>query len=269
MIIRPSRGWSFPDLREVWAYRELIYFFAWREIKVRYKQTVLGAAWAVIQPLFTMVVFTIFFGNFAKIPSEGVPYAIFAYTALVPWSYFANAVSQASNSTAGQRGIITKVYFPRLVIPISSLLSGLPDFAIAFAVLIAMMVYYGILPTFATLLVPLLLLFSMTTALAVGLWLSALNAIYRDVQYAVPFLIQFWLFATPIAYPSSLVPARWRPIYGINPMAGVVEGFRWCLLGSGTGLDSMFAISVLAVFLLLITGVVYFRHMEREFADLV
>jgi len=269
MIIRPSRRWAFPDLGELWEHRELLYFFAWRDIKVRYKQTVLGATWAVIQPLFTMVVFTIFFGNFAKIPSEGLPYSIFSYTALVPWTYFANSVSQASSSMVSQRGIITKVYFPRVIVPLASMISGLLDFAIAFAVLVAMMLYYRIFPTINILLIPLLLLFSFATALAVGLWLSALNVIYRDVQYAVPFLVQFWLFATPIAYPSTLVPARWRPILGLNPMTGVVEGFRWSLLGSGEGLGPMFWVSVVIVLLLLITGLLYFRHMERVFADVV
>jgi len=269
MIIRPSRRWAFPDLGELWEHRELLYFFAWRDIKVRYKQTVLGAAWAVIQPLFTMVVFTIFFGNFAKIPSEGLPYSIFSYTALVPWTYFANSVSQASSSMVSQRGIITKVYFPRIIVPLASMISGLLDFAIAFAVLVAMMLYYRIFPTISILLIPLLLLFSVAAALAVGLWLTALNVIYRDVGYAVPFLVQFWLFATPIAYPSSLVPARWRPILGLNPMTGVVEGFRWSLLGTREGLGPLFAVSVVIVGLLLVTGLLYFRHMERMFADVV
>jgi lipopolysaccharide transport system permease protein len=269
MIIKPSQRWAFPDLGELWEHRELLYFFAWRDIKVRYKQTMLGAAWAVIQPFFTMVVFTIFFGNLAKMPSEGLPYSIFSYTALVPWTYFANSVSQASSSMVAQRGVITKVYFPRLIVPLASMISGLLDFAIAFAVLVTMMLYYRIFPTINILLIPLLLLFSVATALAVGLWLSALNVVYRDVQYAVPFLVQFWLFATPIAYPSSLVPVRWRPLFGLNPMAGVVEGFRWSLLGSGEGLGPMFAVSVLIVLLLLITGLLYFRHMERVFADVV
>lgn len=269
MIIKPSKGWSFPDLSELWDYRELIYFFAWRDIKVRYKQTVLGAAWAVIQPFFTMIVFSIFFGNFAKIPSESVPYPIFAYTALVPWTYFANSVTQASTSMVTQRGVITKVYFPRIIVPLASMVSGLLDFAIAFAVLLAMMFYYGIFPTFTILLVPFLLLFSIGAAFAVGIWFSALNVVYRDVQYAVPFLVQFWLFATPIAYPSSLVPERWRAIFGLNPMAGVVEGFRWSLLGSGGGFEPMFVVSILIILALLVTGLLYFRRMEREFADVV
>jgi lipopolysaccharide transport system permease protein len=269
MIIRPSRRWAFPDLGELWEHRELLYFFAWRDIKVRYKQTVLGAAWAVIQPLFTMVVFSIFFGNFAKIPSEGLPYSIFSYTALVPWTYFANSVSQASGSMVAQRGIITKVYFPRVIVPLASMISGLLDFGIAFVVLVAMMLYYHIFPSFNILFVPLLLIFCVATVLAVGLWLTALNVIYRDIQYAVPFLVQFWLFATPVAYPSSMVPARWRPVLGLNPMTGVVEGFRWSLLGSGEGLGPTFVVSVAIVGLLLVTGLLYFRHMERMFADVV
>lgn len=269
MIIRPSRRWAFPDLGELWEYRELLYFFAWRDIKVRYKQTVLGAAWAVIQPFFTMVVFAIFFGHFAKMPSEGVPYPIFAYCALVPWTYFATAITQASSSMVAQRGVITKVYFPRIMVPLASMISGLLDFAIAFAVLVAMMLYYGIYPSVNILLVPLLVLFSMVTALAVGLWLSALNVIYRDVQYAVPFLVQFWLFATPIAYPSSLIPERWRPLYGMNPMAAVVEGFRSSLLGTGEGFDPMLAVSCLIVLAILITGLLYFERMKRMFADLI
>ena len=236
---------------------------------MRYKQTVLGAAWAVIQPFFTMIVFTIFFGNFAKIPSEQLPYPIFSYAALVPWLYFANALTQASNGMVAQRSVITKVYFPRLVVPVSSMLSGLPDFAISFTVLVVMMLYYGIQPTATALLVPVLLLFSLVTALAVGLWLSALNAIYRDVQFAMPFLIQFWLFATPVVYPSSLVPERWRAIFGINPMAGVIEGFRWALLGTGSTLGPMFLVSMLVVLVLLVTGLLYFKHVERLIADIV
>ena len=269
MIISPSRGWSFPNLRELWEYRELVYFFAWRDVKVRYKQTVLGAAWAGLQPFFMMVVFTIFFGTLAQIPSDGLPYPIFAFSALVPWTYFANVFTQASNSMVLQRGVITKVYFPRLAIPMSSMISGLPDFAIAFVLLIGMMLFFGITPTITVLLVPVLILLAMVTALGIGLWAAALNAIYRDVRYAVPFFVQFWLLATPIAYPSSLVPDAWRPLYGINPMAGVVEGFRWALLGSGEGLGSLFIVSVIMILLVLVTGLFYFRRMERKFADVV
>jgi lipopolysaccharide transport system permease protein len=269
LIIRPPKGWSFPNLREVWEYRELVYFFAWRDIKVRYKQTALGAAWAVIQPFFTMIVFTIFFGNLAKIPSEGVPYPIFAYAALVPWTYFGNALTQSSSSMVANRQIITKVYFPRIIIPIGVMLSGLVDFIISFVVLLGMMLYYHIVPTAAIVLLPLLVLLSIATALGVGLWLSALNALYRDVQYVVPFLVQFWLFATPIAYPSTLVPEFWRPVLGLNPMAGVVEGFRWSLLGSQIDVGLIFYVSLALVAFLLIGGLLYFDRIERIFADLV
>jgi lipopolysaccharide transport system permease protein len=269
LIIRPRKGWAFPDLREVWEYRELVYFFAWRDVKVRYKQTVLGAGWAVIQPFFTMIVFTIFFGNLAKIPSEGVPYPIFSYAALVPWTYFGNALTQSSSSMVTNRQIITRVYFPRIIIPIGVMLSGLVDFSISFLVLLGMMVYYQIIPTVAIMFLPLLVLLSMATALGVGLWLSALNALYRDVQYVVPFLVQFWLFATPIAYPSTLVPEFWRPILGLNPMAGVVEGFRLALLGSQVDVGLMFYVSLALVAFILVGGLLYFNRMERIFADMV
>jgi len=265
--VQRSHGWSFPDLEEVWRYRELLYFFVWRDIRVRYKQTVLGASWAVIQPLFTMIVFTIFFGHLAKIPSEGIPYPIFAYAALVPWAYFAQSITQASNSLISHQGIITKVYFSRLIIPLSAALSGLLDFAIAFLVLLAMIIFYGIVPNFAMLLVPPLILLSMVTALGVGLWMSALNVMYRDVRYAVPFIVQLWLLATPIAYPSSLVPEAWRTLYGVNPMVGVTEGFRSALLGTGETFGPMFLVSVLVSLLLLATGLLYFQRMERTFAD--
>ena len=266
--IRPSRGWVALNLRDLWLYRELLYFLTWRDIKVRYKQTVLGAAWAVLQPFFTMVVFSIFFGRLAQVPSDGIPYPIFAYCALVPWSYFAGGLDRAGNSLVGSANLITKVYFPRLAIPISAVLAGLLDFAIAFVVLLGMMVYYGIVPTAAILTLPLFLLLAIATALAVGLWLSALNVQYRDVRYTIPFLTQFWLFATPIAYSSSLVPEQWRALYGLNPMAGVVEGFRWALLGKEPP-GPLLAVSVVVVVLLLIGGLYYFRRMEKTFADVV
>ncbi len=268
-IVRPSRGWASLSLEELWEYRELLYFLTWRDIKVRYKQTVLGAAWAIIQPFFTMVVFSIFFRALAGIPSEGVPYPIFAYSALVPWMFFANALAQSSNSLVEYGGIITKVYFPRLIIPMAATLGGLVDFAIAFIVLVGMMLFYGIVPTVAIWTVPLFVLLATATALGVGLWLSALNVQYRDVRYAIPFLIQFWLFATPIAYPSSLVPEPWRMIYGLNPMVGVVEGFRWALLGTGQAPGLLIAVSVLMVAALLTSGLYYFRRMEDTFADVV
>ena len=268
ILIRPSRGWVALNLRDLWRYRELLYFLTWRDIKVRYKQTALGAAWAVLQPFFTMVVFAIFFGRLAGVPSDGIPYPIFAYSALVAWSFFSGALDRAGNSLVGSSHLITKVYFPRLAIPISAVLAGLVDFGIAFVVLLGMMLYYRIYPTIAILTLPLFLLLAFITALAVGLWLSALNVQYRDVRYVIPFLIQVWLFATPIAYSSSLVPEQWRALYGLNPMAGVVEGFRWALLGK-TPPGPLLVVSVLVVILLLIGGLYYFRRMEKSFADVV
>ena len=268
-IIRPSKGWSAVELAPLWEYRELLYFLIWRDIKVRYKQTVLGAAWAIIQPFFTMVVFSLFFGWLAKMPSEGVPYPIFTYSALVPWMYFANALAHSSNSLVLDERMITKVYFPRLIIPLSAVLSGLLDFAIAFLVLIAMMLFYGIVPTASIFMLPFFLLLAAVTALGAGLWLSALNVQYRDVRYAIPFLVQFWLFATPVAYPSSLLPTEWRIVYGLNPMAGVVEGFRWALLGHGQAPGPLLIVSVLTAAVLLVSGLYYFRRMEDTFPDVV
>jgi len=268
-LIRPSRNWVSLKLRDLWEYRELLYFLVWRDIKVRYKQTALGAAWAILQPFLTMVVFSLFFGRLAGVPSDGIPYPIFAYTALLPWQLFAHALHESGNSLVANQQLITKVYFPRLVIPISAVLAGLVDFAVGFVVLLGMMFYYGIVPTAAVLALPLLLLLAVATALAVGLWLSALNVKYRDVRYVIPFLTQFWLFATPIAYSSSLVPARLRPFYGLNPMAGVVEGFRWALLGKAGGIGPLVFVSALAVAVLLVGGLIYFRRMEKTFADIV
>jgi lipopolysaccharide transport system permease protein len=268
-IVRPSRGWISPNLRELWEYRELLYFLTWRDIKVRYKQTVLGAAWAIIQPFFTMVVFSLFFGRLAGVPSEGVPYPIFAYCALLPWNYFAGALDRAGNSLVGSANLITKVYFPRLVIPLSAVLAGLLDFAIAFLVLIGMMLFYGITPTAAVLTLPFFLLLALLTALGAGLWLSALNVQYRDVRYTIPFLTQFWLFASPVAYGASLVPERWQVLYGLNPMAGVIEGFRWALLGKAEAPGPLLVISAAVVILLLLGGLFYFRRMEKTFADVV
>jgi lipopolysaccharide transport system permease protein len=268
-VILPPQRWVSLPISELWEYRELLYFLVWRDIKVRYKQTVLGAAWAIIQPLFTMVVFSIFFGRLAGISSEGVPYPIFSYSALVPWMYFSNAVHQASNSLVASEQMITKVYFPRLLVPIAAVLAGLLDFVIAFTVLVGMMLYFGVALTPAIWTFPLFLLLLIATAMGVGLWLSALNVRYRDVRYAVVFLIQFWLFATPIAYPSSLVPERWRAIYGLNPMAGVVEGFRWSLLGQAPGLGVLLAASVPVVVGVLLSALYYFQRMEQTFADVV
>ncbi len=279
IIIEPSRGWVAVKLRELWQYRELMYFLTWRDIKVRYKQTVIGAAWAVIQPLMTMVVFSLFFGRLAKIPSDGIPYPIFSYAALVPWTFFASGLGASSNSLIGSTNLITKIYFPRLVIPISSVFSGIVDFVLAFVVLLGMMVWYKVVPqstdvsiniTANVLWLPLFLLLALVTALGVGLWLSAMNVQFRDIRYVVPFLAQIWMFATPIAYPSSLIQNdTLRTIYGLNPMAGVVEGFRWALLGTNTAPGPTIIVSALAALALLISGAFYFRRMEKTFADVV
>lgn len=268
--IQPSSGWVSLKVRELWEYRELLYFLTWRDIKVRYKQTVLGAAWAIIQPFLTMVVFSLFFGKLAGMPSDNIPYPIFAYAALVPWTFFANGLLQSSNSLVGNTNLIKKVYFPRLVIPISGVIGGLPDFAISFVVLLAMMVYYGLYPSAISILwLPVCLALSFIIALGAGLWLSALNVEFRDVRYVIPFLTQFWMFATPIVYPSSLLHEPWKTVYGLNPMVGVVEGFRWTLLGKGNPPGAMFGVSFLAATVILVTGAFYFRRMEKTFADLI
>jgi len=269
IVIRPSRGWVSLRLHELWEYRELLYFLTWRDIKVRYKQTVLGAAWAIIQPLFAMVVFSIFFGRLAKVPSDGLPYPIFAYCGLIPWQLFSHALTESANSLVANQNLITKVYFPRLVIPLAAALGGIVDFGIAFLVLLGMMTYYGITPTVAVATLPLFLLLALASALGAGLWLSALNVQYRDVRYTIPFLSQLWLFATPIVYPSSLIPERWRALYGLNPMAGVVEGFRWTLLGTPRAPGPMLLVSIVVVIVLLVGGLYYFRRMEKTFADVV
>ena len=268
-VIKPSKGWLALRLKDFWEYRELLYFLTWRDIKVRYKQTALGALWAIIQPFFTMVVFSLFFGRLAKVPSDGIPYPLFSFAALVPWTFFANGLSQSSNSLVGSTDLITKVYFPRLIIPVSSVLSGFIDFAIAFIVFMAMAFYYGIYPALSIILLPFLLLLGLITALGVGLWLSALNVKFRDVRYTIPFLTQFWLFATPIAYPSSLLSEPWRTIYGINPMVGVVEGFRWVLLGADTAPGAIIFVSALVSMGLLVSGAFYFKRMEKFFADII
>lgn len=268
-VIEPTRGWVATKWRDLWEYRELLYFLVWRDIKVRYKQTALGAAWAVLQPLLTMVIFTLVFDRLAKIPSEGVPYPVFAYCALLPWQLFAHALTESSNSLVANQQLITKVYFPRLLVPMSAVLSGLLDFLIASVVLAMMMLYYGITPSIAALTLPLLVLMAAFTAVSVGFWLSALNVRYRDVRYTIPFLTQIWLLATPVAYPSSLVPDWIRPVFGLNPMAGVVEGFRWALLGKTAGPGSMMGVSVFVVLLVTVTGVAYFRRVERTLADVI
>lgn len=267
--IEAARGWASLGLGELWEYRELLYFLTWRDIKVRYKQTLLGAAWAVIQPFFTMVVFSLFFGRLAKVPSDGIPYPIFSYAALVPWTFFATGLGQSANSLVASANLIKKVYFPRLAIPVATVLSELVDFGLAFVVLLGMMSYYGIVPTLHSLWLPLFLILALTTSLAVGFWLSALNVQYRDVRYVVPFITQFWMFVTPIAYPSSLLAEPWRTLYALNPMVGVVEGFRWALLGTDTAPGPIIAVSSLTALAMFVGGMFYFRRMEKTFADVV
>lgn len=269
LVIRPSKGWTALDLAALWQYRELIFFLSWRDIKVRYKQTALGVAWAVLQPVFTMVVFSVFFGRLARISSDGLPYPIFVLCALLPWQLFAYSLTESSNSLVANQALITKVYFPRLAIPVSVILASLVDFVIAFVVLIGMIGYYHIIPTQAIWTLPLFVLLAVSLALGVGLWLSALNVRYRDVRYTLPFLTQVWLLATPIAYPSSLLPERWRTLYGLNPMAGVVEGFRWALLGTKKTPEALLTVSVFVTLVILLSGLYYFRRMERTFADTV
>jgi len=275
VVIRPSRGWAALNLRDLWKYRELIFFLTWRDLKVRYKQTALGAAWAILQPFITMVVFSVFFGGLLNVSSEGVPYPVFSYTALLPWGIFSKALTDAGRSLVLNRNMITKIYFPRLVIPLSSVLAGVVDFLIAFTVLIGMMVYYNTLgdysiqPTSAVWLLPAFLLLALVTALGIGLWLSALNVVYRDIGYILPFLTQLWFYVTPIVYSSNEIPERWQVLYGLNPMVGVVEGFRWALLGTETAPGPMMAVSAVVAVLLLLSGLFYFRRMERTFADTV
>lgn len=269
-VIRPKKALSALDLKEMWLFRELVYFLTWRDLKVRYKQTLLGVLWAVLNPFLTMVVFSIFFGDLANVPSDGVPYPIFAYTALLPWTLFSNALSVASRSLVNNRHMITKVYFPRVILPLSSVLSGLVDFFIASLILVGLMFYYGYgLTANAWTIIPLLLL-TLVTSIGVGLWLSAANVLYRDVNYITPFLTQFWMFITPIAYGASLLPEKWQMVYALNPMAGVVEGFRWALLGTEQGAPGprLIISSAVALFAL-ISGMIYFRRMERQFADMV
>jgi len=265
----PSKGWAWPKLRELWEYRELVYFFAWRDIKVRYKQTVMGVLWAIIQPFFTMVIFSLFFGRLAKVPSDGLPYPIFSYAALVPWTFFANALTQASNSLVLSSNMIKKIYFPRLALPIATVLAGVVDFVLAFLVLLGMMLFYGLVPTLNILWLPFFLLLALVTSLGVGLWLAAMNVQFRDVHYTIPFLTQALLLVTPIAYPSSLLSEPWRTLYGLNPMAGVVEGFRWALLGTDTAPGPMTFVSALVALALFVSGGFYFRRMEQGFADVL
>jgi len=268
-VIRPSGGWAPLDPRELWEARELLYVLVSRDIKARYRQTTLGAAWAILQPFLAMIIFSIFFGRLIGISSEGIPYPVFAYSALVPWTYFANALGLAANSLVDNEQTLTKVYFPRLLVPATPVLAKLLDFGIAFVILIGMMLFYGVVPTAAIWTLPFFILLAAATALGVGVWLSALTVVHRDIRHVVPFLVQFWLFATPVAYSSSLVPERWRALYGLNPMAGVVEGFRWALLGRASVSGALLAVSTLTVAALLVSGLYYFRRVERTFADVV
>ncbi|VTU00949.1 phosphate abc transporter permease : Transport permease protein OS=Nitrolancea hollandica Lb GN=NITHO_1980002 PE=3 SV=1: ABC2_membrane [Gemmataceae bacterium] len=267
--IRPSGGWRAVNLAEVWRYRELLFFLTLRDVKLRYKQTALGVAWAVLQPLATMTVFAVFFGKLGKLPSDGQPYALFVLAALLPWQLFAYALTQSSNSLVAEQRLITKVYFPRLIVPVASVLSGLVDFGVTLVLVLIAMALFGVVPTAAILALPVLTLFAVATALAIGLWLSALNVQYRDVRYTIPFLTQFWLFVSPVAYPASIVPEAYRTLYGLNPMAGVIEGTRWALLGTDAPDWGLMGMSAAVVAVLLAGGLYYFKRMEKTFADVV
>jgi lipopolysaccharide transport system permease protein len=269
ITIRPPKGWAPLDLRELARAHELLYFLVLRNLKLRYKQTLLGAAWAVLQPVLTMAVFTLVFGRLARLSSDGLPYPVFALAALVPWTYFANALTQAGNSLVDQHQLLTKVYFPRLLLPLAAVIAGLVDLAIAFALLLLVLAWYGMVPSIRLLAAPLLTLVALASALAPGIWLAALNVRYRDIRYVIPFLVQIWLFATPVAYSSSLVPERWRALYGLNPMVGVVDGFRWMIHPGDRPLGAEFGVSVASIVILLAAGLYVFRRMERSFADVV
>jgi len=269
VAIRPTSGWRALDLRELWRYRELAYFLALRDVKLRYRQTVFGVAWALLQPLLAMAIFTVFLGRLAGVPSDGVSYALFAFVGLVPWMYFANSVVAAGNSVVSNSQLVTKVYFPRLLIPLSSVLPGLVDLALATGLALVMLAVSGRTPGPQLLAAPLFALLAAGTALAVGVWSAALNVQYRDVRHALPFLVQVWLFATPVVYPASLAPADVRPLLGLNPMAGVVEGFRWSILGTGEGLGPLLSLSIAVTLVVLATGLLYFRRVERRFADVI
>jgi lipopolysaccharide transport system permease protein len=269
-VIQPSEGLAGLELRELWRYRELLYFLVWRNVLVRYKQTALGIAWALLQPLFLLVVFTVVFGHVAKLGSDGLPYALFAYAALVPWTFFSNALTQSSNSLVGSANLLTKVYFPRLSLPLAAVLGAIVDFLVSFTILLGMMVYWERWPRVEAIgVLPALLLLGAATALGVGLWLSALNVAYRDIQYATPFLVQVWLYVTPIIWPLSSLGEPWRTLVGLNPMAGVVVGFRWALVGSPTAPGWTVGVGAVVAVALLASGAVFFRRRERTFADIV
>jgi lipopolysaccharide transport system permease protein len=267
--VEPPRGWLVLDFRELWEYRELLYFFIWKNIKIRYKQTLIGAAWAVIQPLSMMALLTVIFGLLARLPSEGLPYPVFHFSALLIWLYFANSLTLAANTMVDNQHIITKIYFPRVFLPLSAVLSGLLDFCIAFLILAALMLYYKIMITWKVVFLLLFLFIAFLTALGVGLWLSALNALYRDVKHAMAFLVQFWMFASPVAYPSSLVPEKWQWLYGLNPMAGVIDGFRWALVGTGKPPDVLLLASAIGVLCIFLGGIVFFQRIGDTIADRV
>jgi len=269
VIIEPKKGLFQLDLKGIWQHRELLYFLVWRDLKVRYKQTIIGIGWAVLQPLISMIIFTLIFGELAKIPSDGLPYSIFVYSALLPWNYFASALQRCVASVVGDASLISKVYFPRLILPLASTVSGLTDFLASLVLLLGMMAYYGIGVSWSVLMLPLFLVLAVSTALAVGLWLSALNVRYRDVGYTIPFIVQIWMYASPIVYPVSMIPQKYRFFYSLNPMAGVIEGFRWALLGKQSPVFSVMAISAAVVLLLVTGGVIFFRNMEKTFADVV
>jgi len=267
--IAPSKGWISMGLKDIWEYRELLGIFVWRDLKVRYRQTVIGALWAILQPLLTMVIFSIFFGRLAGIPSDEIPYPIFSFAGLVPWTFFANSINQASNSLVNSADMIKKIYFPRITMPMAAVFASFVDFVLAFIILLGMMLYYDFIPTINVIWLPLLILLTMMTGLGVSFWLSALNVQFRDVRYMIPFITQAWLFATPVAYPSSLLTEPWRTIYGINPMVGVIEGFRWALLGTDTAPEPLIIVSFVVAFFIFISGAVYFRRMEKTFADVI
>ncbi|MGB7436225.1 MAG: ABC transporter permease [Candidatus Acidiferrum sp.] len=267
--IEPPRGWFDLRLKELWDYRELLYFFVWRDVKIRYKQTAIGVLWVVLQPLLTMLVATVFFGKLAKLPSQGLPYTVFSFAAIVPWTYFSGALMSATNVVVENQRVITKVFFPRLILPFSAVLSGLVDFAIGFIVLVIFTLSYGIRPTASVIWLPFFLLLAVLTALGVGLWLSALNALYRDVRYLLPFLVQFWTLASPVYYSSSMVPERYRWLYSLNPMAGVIDGFRWALTGTGHPPGVVLIASTTAVCVMVCGGLLFFNRMEVSIADRV
>jgi lipopolysaccharide transport system permease protein len=268
-LIRPSKGWRFLNVKELWEFREIVYFLTWRDIKVRYKQTILGVAWAVLKPVMTMVVFTIIFNKFAKIDSEGIPYPIFTFAGLLPWTFFSESINRGGMGLVGNANLISKVYFPRIIIPLASVTTPVVDFMLSFLILLGMMIWFGMRPGYGILYMPLLLFLTLITAFGVSLWLSAINVRYRDVGYTIPVIIQFWLYASPVAYPVSLVPEKWRFFYSLNPMVSVIEGFRWALLGKGTPDVFVMLISGVIVVVLVCGGIFYFKHTERTFADVI